>query len=45
MTDALQAAGPAGATATDLAVAASQPLRAVQRILLWLLKYHFAEDC
>ena len=41
---ALNAAGPAGATAEDLALASAQPLRAVQRILLWLLKYHFAKE-
>ena len=41
---ALDSAGPAGMTAEDLSRASAQPLRIVQRGLLWLLKYHFAEE-
>ncbi len=33
-----------GCTAADLAAATSLPHRMVQRVLIWLLKYHFAED-
>ncbi|WP_309668056.1 glycosyltransferase family 4 protein [Tabrizicola sp.] len=41
---ALDAAGPEGTTADDLATAAGQAPRVVQRVLIWLMKYHFAED-
>ena len=43
--EALTVVGEAGATAELLATAAVQPVRTTQRILLWLLKYHFAEEC
>jgi glycosyltransferase involved in cell wall biosynthesis len=41
---ALTDAGPAGATAADLARVTRLPIRLVGRVLVWLLKYHFAED-
>lgn len=44
MAEALAAAGAAGAKVSDLAAATRfHPLR-VERILLWLAKYHFIED-
>ncbi|MFZ1469915.1 MAG: glycosyltransferase family 4 protein [Paracoccaceae bacterium] len=40
---ALDAAGPDGATAAELATAASLSPRVVQRAIYWLMKYDFAE--
>ncbi len=41
---ALHAAGAEGAALADLARAAGQTERMAARILIWLLKYHFAEE-
>jgi hypothetical protein len=41
---ALDAAGPGGATPAALAASTGLAGRALLRVLLWLLKYDFAEE-
>jgi hypothetical protein len=41
---AYKAAGPSGATESDIAAATRLPLAAVARASLWLLKYHYLQE-